>query len=1000
MPFPPSFILCHAHPHLPPHRAHSQHHLCPRRTHPSRPSRCPHSPPLHLQEPARHSLRPSPPRTHRPFKFDVGAVTRRLFHPYTDDLAEQLVHACRLLQALRRRDVHDIDAGSHLFTALMLMLDNDGKNYAQLEWAGVHAYVGEFVKQKLWVGREANDGWPLDNQENACALWLMWLTIDRQRLLAESLREREEMVLRILPYVFLHHRYPASAAPPNHFHLPLSKQTPHTNPLAFPYPPPHRVHFRARTEFTPPLASIAAKLLYVVRREIRPIAVPPHLPLTRAPGIPGLTQEDYQELNRARAAVLPRSARWDWEEGRPRAVNLEEGEGDDGLEDGGGGGGGGGESRKWDTMWWRMRLCGDYRAPKPKFVPGAVFTPGCMRGMWKGKIYIPQGNLFNQLLHSPVYPSIPDARGNFSEASLGVIMQPVFLDVQEHHRVCLCAEFRFPWVGGGGPPPPPQQQQPQNPNVAPPQNVGGAHQNVGQHPQGVAQRQPQNGHPQQQLQNAPVPAPAHVQQQQNVHAAPAANDDLDDLDVEEDEEDDDPSATQRAGGTAVFDLPARTDNSMSNAWFPGRLGEVAFAPRRVGGPGAGSTRTRGEEGASASDGAGAGRDKTRERRDEVVFALDGERPDLWAEGACAAAGAGAGAGGGNHSATKPTANGNNANNNAYVYETYDPARVSAHDDWHQVPVHSADADLSPTTLASPPPPPPLSNNPACARCAGIERARRAERRRAEREARKEMARRVLDGALRAFGVEGDRRRRAGGDGDGIGDEEDMRMQDLDVRGFGLRLEGEEGDVDEDEDEEDNSEEDEEDEDAQIEVLGDDFPDGQPAFWMEEPPFDEHGTSEEEEQAQRREGGVRMDVDDPSSFAPAKPPSTSKPPKRSYIAATRREFDRARITTASCPSSNNNNSILLTGHTPASGLAWGQRYTTYGRVRGWDGLVGLLRVGRAPVNYIFIFGYVVGERTFVGEWRVAASDPLRPTWGSAFVMSRVGGEEEEEERARA
>ncbi|KAF8954211.1 hypothetical protein BDZ97DRAFT_1866553 [Flammula alnicola] len=84
-------------------------------------------------------------------------------------------------------------------------------------------------------------------------------------------------------------------------------------------------------------------------------------------------------------------------------------------------------------------------------------------------------------------------------------------------------------------------------------------------------------------------------------------------------------------------------------------------------------------------------------------------------------------------------------------------------------------------------------------------------------------------------------------------------------------------------------------------------------------------------------------------------------------------------------------------TPPSGLAWGQRYTTYGRVRGWDGLVGLLRVGRAPVNYIFIFGYVVGERTFVGEWRVAASDPLRPTWGSAFVMSRVGGGEEEEGR---
>lgn len=39
------------------------------------------------------------------------------------------------------------------------------------------------------------------------------------------------------------------------------------------------------------------------------------------------------------------------------------------------------------------------------------------------------------------------------------------------------------------------------------------------------------------------------------------------------------------------------------------------------------------------------------------------------------------------------------------------------------------------------------------------------------------------------------------------------------------------------------------------------------------------------------------------------------------------------------------------------------------------------------NNIFIFGYIVGENNFVGEWRVAASDPLSPTWGSTFVMSR-------------
>ena len=46
-----------------------------------------------------------------------------------------------------------------------------------------------------------------------------------------------------------------------------------------------------------------------------------------------------------------------------------------------------------------------------------------------------------------------------------------------------------------------------------------------------------------------------------------------------------------------------------------------------------------------------------------------------------------------------------------------------------------------------------------------------------------------------------------------------------------------------------------------------------------------------------------------------------------------------------------------------------------------------------ISNFFIFGYVVGESNFVGEWRVAATDPLSPTWGGAIVMSRKveGGE---------
>ncbi|KAJ3563282.1 hypothetical protein NP233_g9038 [Leucocoprinus birnbaumii] len=74
------------------------------------------------------------------------------------------------------------------------------------------------------------------------------------------------------------------------------------------------------------------------------------------------------------------------------------------------------------------------------------------------------------------------------------------------------------------------------------------------------------------------------------------------------------------------------------------------------------------------------------------------------------------------------------------------------------------------------------------------------------------------------------------------------------------------------------------------------------------------------------------------------------------------------------------------------LAW-NKFAFYGRVRPWDGLIGILR--RSPgdpqywprQNFIFMYGYLVNNETFIGNWRFAAHEPNLPTWESAFVMSR-------------
>jgi len=112
-------------------------------------------------------------------KFDERAVNRRSLRPYDCDLADQLDHVCAMLRAIKSGNVRSEEAGTHLFTAYILMLDNDGKNYAQLEWAGIDTFVNAFVRLRLWEGRGLNEGWPLDSPENACALWLMWMTISR-----------------------------------------------------------------------------------------------------------------------------------------------------------------------------------------------------------------------------------------------------------------------------------------------------------------------------------------------------------------------------------------------------------------------------------------------------------------------------------------------------------------------------------------------------------------------------------------------------------------------------------------------------------------------------------------------------------------------------------------------------------------------------------------------------------------------------------------------------
>ena len=108
-------------------------------------------------------------------KFDHLPVARRAFKPRSSQYLDQLVDYCKLLQIIRSGDIYYLDIDNVLFMALIMMTENDGKNRAQLEWAGLDEFVHRFARERLYENRELYNGWPGESPQNACALWLMWM---------------------------------------------------------------------------------------------------------------------------------------------------------------------------------------------------------------------------------------------------------------------------------------------------------------------------------------------------------------------------------------------------------------------------------------------------------------------------------------------------------------------------------------------------------------------------------------------------------------------------------------------------------------------------------------------------------------------------------------------------------------------------------------------------------------------------------------------------------
>lgn len=144
-------------------------------------------------------------------------------------------------------------------------------------------------------------------------------------------------------------------------------------------------HYGINLEFSRPLVTVAAKMLYFSRRETIPIGIPPHLPIDRAHAIAlghthvRPTQADVHEVNAHQTVKMVTPPKWDYH------ADLSEDQKEAMV---------GGlwtptlrtTSAMWDNDWNRSVFCFDPWQTTP--MRGVTYTHGIFNGLWQGRMLV------------------------------------------------------------------------------------------------------------------------------------------------------------------------------------------------------------------------------------------------------------------------------------------------------------------------------------------------------------------------------------------------------------------------------------------------------------------------------------------------------------------------------------------------------------------------------------------------------------------------------------
>ncbi|OAX40985.1 hypothetical protein K503DRAFT_558481 [Rhizopogon vinicolor AM-OR11-026] len=321
-------------------------------------------------------------------RFDIPSPRRHSLSSQlpVDNIECELRKRFRALQRIRRGDIADPDILESLSTIYIMMLEDDGRNWDQLIWAELPSFMRRFLRERLMMGAETNNGWPTENEVNMLAVSIFWLMSRSESIRNETDDLRSKFLELLSPYAFAGFRYPCFTGPEYDFCPSENSPKYVVTSVHGAYPPVRPVsitvdYFGRPVPFDlPPLAPYAI-LAHFSRLETRPLMIPPHLPETRAEatvnGISGPTKEDVTYFNAHCKTHFPGTAY-----GNRFDTLL--------------------KSRRHDPDWTRSIRDPLYRSPSS--LPGQ-YIPGTIAGRWQGSFIAPYHNTYETMLSSPSAPS-------------------------------------------------------------------------------------------------------------------------------------------------------------------------------------------------------------------------------------------------------------------------------------------------------------------------------------------------------------------------------------------------------------------------------------------------------------------------------------------------------------------------------------------------------------------------------------------------------------------